>query len=191
MPNIYEGTYAQTGQSKVENNMGMRAMQSKAFEARDSQYILLKAPPASGKSRALMFLGLDKLINQGIKKVIVAVPEKSIGGSFAHTDLMEFGFFANWNPNPKYNLCATGNDESESKTRAFKNFMSNDEQILICTHATFRFAVKELDESVFNNTLIAIDEFHHVSADVDNQLGDRLKGIISNSTAHLVAMTAS
>ena len=46
----------------------MREMQEKAFEARSAQYLLLKAPPASGKSRALMFLALDKLINQGIKK---------------------------------------------------------------------------------------------------------------------------
>ena len=191
MNNLIDVTYQQTGESSNTNGMGMRAMQAKAFEVRNAQYILLKAPPASGKSRALMFLGLDKLINQGLKKVIVAVPERSIGGSFSKTELMKFGFFADWNPNPKYNLCAPGSDGSASKVNAFKNFMSTDEQLLICTHATFRFACQELDESVFNNTLIAIDEFHHVSADADNQLGDRLKSIINGSTAHLVAMTGS
>jgi len=34
-----------------------------------SQYILLKAPPASGKSRALMYLALEKLKNNQVKKV--------------------------------------------------------------------------------------------------------------------------
>jgi len=76
--------------------LGMREMQEKAYHVRDAQYILIKSPPASGKSRALMFIALDKLVNQGIKKIIVAVPEKSIGGSFVQTNLKDFGFFANW-----------------------------------------------------------------------------------------------
>ncbi len=53
MPNIVEVTYAQTGQSTNTNKHGMREMQERAFEARNAQYLLLKAPPASGKSRAL------------------------------------------------------------------------------------------------------------------------------------------
>ena len=94
MPDIVSVEYQQTGNSKSTNPYGMREMQERAFEYRDAQYMLLKSPPASGKSRALMFLGLDKLINQGIKKVVVAVPERSIGSSFAPTDLKKFGFFA-------------------------------------------------------------------------------------------------
>ncbi|MBA4299873.1 MAG: ATP-dependent helicase [Cyclobacterium sp.] len=192
MPNIVEVNYHQTGESTVTNPMGMRDMQAKAFEARDAQYLLLKAPPASGKSRALMFLALDKLSNQGIKKVIVAVPERSIGGSFESTDLMSYGFFANWDPNDQYNLCTPGSDGSKSKVEAFHNFMRKpNERILICTHATLRFACEELDEAAFNDTLIAIDEFHHVSADVNNRLGDLLRNIIDKSTAHIIAMTGS
>jgi hypothetical protein len=60
MQNIVDVKYNTTGQSTKVNSLGMREMQAKAYEARNSQYILLKAPPASGKSRALMFLGLDK-----------------------------------------------------------------------------------------------------------------------------------
>jgi superfamily II DNA or RNA helicase len=169
----------------------MREMQEKAYQARDAQYLLLKAPPASGKSRALMFIALDKLYHQGIKKVIVSVPEKSIGGSFRHTNLMETGFFANWEPNDEYNLCTPGTDGSKSKVQAFKNFLDNDEKILICTHATLRFAFEEVDESKFNNVLLAVDEFHHVSADVDSRLGELLRSIMQNSTAHIIAMTGS
>lgn len=191
MTDLVYVSYEQTGQSSKINNSGMREMQAKAFAARNSQYLLLKAPPASGKSRALMFIALDKLINQGIKKVIVAVPERSIGSSFATTDLMQYGFFANWQPNDNYNLCTPGTDGSTSKVGAFKNFMHNDEQILICTHATLRFACEELEESAFNHVLLAIDEFHHVSADADSRLGELLRSIMQNSSAHIIAMTGS
>ncbi|MBD3839957.1 MAG: ATP-dependent helicase, partial [Epsilonproteobacteria bacterium] len=144
---------------------------------------------ASGKSRALMFIALDKLYHQNIAKVIVAVPERSIGGSFGTTDLKKDGFFASWEPNPLYNLCTAGGEKS--KVEAFKKFMEGDERILICTHATLRFAFKELDDAKFNNTLLAIDEFHHVSADGENQLGELLRSVMQNSTAHIVAMTGS
>lgn len=189
MPNLVEVTYRQTGKSKSTNELGMREMQEKAYEGRTAQYLLLKAPPASGKSRALMFIALDKLKNQGIKKIIVAVPEKSIGASFGSTELKKFGFFADWNPNPKYNLCTPG--EEKSKVTAFINFLESDEQILVCTHATLRFAFDGLDPKRLDDTLVAIDEFHHVSAEGDNILGQVLKSIMHNSTAHIVAMTGS
>ncbi|WP_238099100.1 DEAD/DEAH box helicase [Sulfurospirillum diekertiae] len=164
-------------------------MQAKAYEARNEQYLLLKAPPASGKSRALMFIALDKLYYQNIAKVIVAVPERSIGGSFEKTDLKSNGFFASWEPNPLYNLCTPGGEKS--KVEAFKKFMNSDEKILICTHATLRFAFKELDDAKFDNCVLAIDEFHHVSADGENQLGELIRSVMQNSTAHIVAMTGS
>jgi superfamily II DNA or RNA helicase len=190
MHNIVEVTYAQTKASTKINELGMRDMQEKAYAARDAQYLLLKAPPASGKSRALMFIALDKLKNQGIKKVIVAVPEKSIGGSFGDTDLKSHGFFANWSVNPKYNLCTPGGEKS--KVQAFLNFMEDEERVLVCTHATLRFAFEQIDENKFNNTLLAIDEFHHVSADKDsNRLGLLLHTVMSKSSAHVIAMTGS
>lgn len=189
MPNTVDVKYGQTGQSTKVDKYGMREMQQRAFAARDSQYILLKAPPASGKSRALMFLALDKLQNQGIKRVIVAVPEKSIGGSFGTTALSKEGFFANWEPNPSFNLCTAGGEKS--KVQAFLKFLESDEKILICTHATLRFAFDATTEAQFKDTLIAVDEFHHVAAHEDNKLGELVKRVIRNSNAHIVAMTGS
>lgn len=191
MPDLVNVTYQQSGQSTQNNTMGMRDMQVKAFGARSAQYLLLKAPPASGKSRALMFLALDKLHNQNVQKVIVAVPERSIGSSFARTDLMQHGFFANWQPNDQYNLCTPGSDGSQSKVQSFVNFMNSNESILICTHATLRFACETIPVEQFNNTLLAIDEFHHVSADDNNRLGEVLRSIMDNSSAHIIAMTGS
>ena len=188
--NLVNVTYAQTSASINTNRQGMRDMQARAFAARDAQYLLLKAPPASGKSRALMFLGLDKLYNQGVKKVIVAVPERAIGGSFSSTKLTEHGFFADWEFSDAYNLCTPGGESS--KVNAFQRFLDDSAAtILICTHATLRFAFEGLETSRLNDTLLAIDEFHHVSADVDNRLGEVLRTIMNTTNAHIIAMTGS
>ena len=191
MPNLIDVTYAQTGESTSENDMGMRAMQARAYKARAKQYLLIKAPPASGKSRALMFIALDKIHNQGVKKAIVAVPERSIGGSFSPEPLSQYGFFADWELEEKNNLCTPGGDGNTSKVSALKDFMKSDDKILICTHATLRFACAELNDAYFDNVLLAIDEFHHVSADGENVLGETLRSLMSNSSAHIVAMTGS
>lgn len=190
MPNIIDVTYARTGESTKTNQYGMREMQEKAFASRNSKYLLIKAPPASGKSRALMFIALDKLAHQGIKKVIIAVPERSIGASFKKTNLKENGFFEDWKPEDEYNLCTAGSDES--KVTLFSNFLDSDSKILICTHATLRYAYEEVEENKFNDCLLAIDEFHHVSADKDSsKLGNLLHSIMTKSNAHIVAMTGS
>ena len=190
MPNIIDVTYARTGESTKTNQYGMREMQEKAFSSRNSKYLLIKAPPASGKSRALMFIALDKLAHQGIKKVIIAVPERSIGASFQKTNLKENGFFEDWNPEDKYNLCTAGSDES--KVTLFSKFLDSDSKILICTHATLRYAYEEVEENKFNDCLLAIDEFHHVSADKDSsKLGNLLHSIMTKSNAQIVAMTGS
>ena len=190
MTNFVDVTYQQTGKSLETDQYGMREMQRRAFAARNAQYLLLKAPPASGKSRALMFLGLDKLYYQGIKKVIVAVPERAIGASFDRVKLTKYGFFADWDYNEDYNLCTPGGDDK--KVRAFKTFIEDPSQtILICTHATLRFAFNQLEVSVFNNILLAIDEFHHVSAAIESKLGEVLNKIMSKTNAHIVAMTGS
>jgi hypothetical protein len=170
-------------------------MQERAYAKRGEQYLLIKSPPASGKSRALMFVALDKLHNQGLQQVIVVVPERSIGGSFADEPLSKFGFYWDWQVAPQWNLCnAPGIDEprvAKSKVEAVRAFLKSPEKILVCTHATFRFAVEELEVGAFDNRLIAIDEFHHVSANPDNKLGGQLSAFISRDKVHLVAMTGS
>ncbi len=189
MPNFIDLRYAKTGQSKKTNSLGMREMQERVYAARSAQYILLKAPPASGKSRALMYVALDKLHGQGLKKVIIAVPQKVIASSFGKAELTASGFFADWEPNPKYNLCIPGGEAS--KVQTFLAFLDNDEKILVCTHSTLRFAFEEIEEEKFDNTFLAIDEFHHVSADGDSRLGELLRSIMANSNAHIMAMTGS
>ncbi len=190
MPDILTVRYAQTGTSTRQNPMGMREMQARAYEQRNAQYLLLKAPPASGKSRALMFLALDKVIKQGLEKVIVAVPEMSIGGSFRDTDLESHGFFANWHVDERYNLCTPGDTGKVDRVLEFMN--QSTERFLICTHATFRFAFDRINDlAKFDKTLVAIDEFHHTSAEEGNILGACIDELMKNSTAHIIAMTGS
>ncbi len=192
MKNIVEVNYASTGESTQTDAMGMRQMQARAYAKRDAQYLLLKAPPASGKSRALMFLALHKLAYQGIRKVIVAVPECTIGASFAPTPLSRFGFFADWQPDSRYNLCTPDSDTSAGKVNLFREFMGNEADILICTHATLRFAFEQLSPADFDGCLLAIDEFHHSSADKqENRMGDLVHKVLYESSAHLIAMTGS
>lgn len=186
---------AHTGASSKANELGMRAMQERAYTKRGEQYLLIKSPPASGKSRALMFIALDKLNNQGLQQAIVVVPERSIGGSFADEPLSQHGFYWDWQVAPRWNLCnAPGIDEprvAKSKVDAVRAFLDSGDKVLVCTHATFRFAVEELGIDAFDNRLIAIDEFHHVSANPGNKLGSQLSAFINRDKVHLVAMTGS
>jgi superfamily II DNA or RNA helicase len=183
-------SYSTNGSSTKPNELGMRVMQERAYEKRGEQYLLIKSPPASGKSRALMFIALDKLNNHGVKKALIVVPEKSIGSSFNDEPLTKFGFYWDWKVEPQWNLCdAPGEDGS--KVTSVKSFLKSDSKILVCTHATFRFAVNELGVQAFDDSLIAVDEFHHVSANPENKLGFHIKELILRGKAHIVAMTGS
>ena len=183
-------TYAQNGSSTKSNELGMRAMQERAYEQRGEQYLLIKSPPASGKSRALMFIALDKLANQGLKQAIVVVPEKSIGASFNDEPLSDFGFWADWKVDPRWNLCNSPVAD-EGKVKSVGAFLASSDQFLVCTHATFRFAVDQYGVEAFDDRLIAIDEFHHVSANPDNKLGKHLGAFMARDKVHMVAMTGS
>ena len=184
-------SYARNGASTKANALGMRPMQERAYEKRGEQYLLIKSPPASGKSRALMFIALDKLANQGLKQAIIVVPERSIGASFHDEPLSTYGFWADWRVEPKWNLCNAPGADNGGKVKAVAAFLAGDDRVLVCTHATFRFAVDAYGVDAFDDRLIAVDEFHHVSANPDNKLGAHLGQFISRGRAHIVAMTGS
>jgi len=183
--------YASNGSSTKANEFGMRPMQERAFEKRGEQYLLIKSPPASGKSRALMFIALDKLTNQGVKQAIIVVPEKSIGASFHDEPLSKHGFWADWHVEPKWNLCDAPGNDNGGKVNSLGAFLESDDKVLVCTHATFRFAIDKFGVAAFDDRLIAVDEFHHVSANPDNKLGIHLGDFITRDRVHIVAMTGS
>ena len=104
-----------------------------AFEARNSQYLLLKAPLRRASRELSCFIALDKLFNQGLKKVIVSVPERSIASSFASTDAEDRGFFADWVIEDRNNLCTPGADPARLGVEAI---LEGPDTMLLCTHAT-------------------------------------------------------
>lgn len=191
MNNLVEVKYAQTGKSSNTNALGMREMQAMVYAQRHRMHLLVKAPPASGKSRAMMFVALDKLANQGIKKVIVAVPQQNIGRSFNNTELKKYGFFEDWRVAPYWNLCiAVGGDESK-KTKLREFLKHPTANILICTHATLLNALNGIEAEKLNNVFFGIDEFHHGSSDENNRLGSFIRRLLNETSAHILAMTGS
>lgn len=190
--NLVNIQYSQTGKSSATNEMGMREMQAMVYEQRQRQYLLVKAPPASGKSRAMMFVALDKLANQGIRKVIVSVPEKSIGRSFKDTKLKDFGFFEDWKVAPYYNLCDSLGSETSKRKKVHEFLLpATSAKILVCTHSTLRNAMKDVPNERLNDVFFGIDEFHHTSADANNNLGELIRRLLNETSAHVLAMTGS
>lgn len=190
--NLVNIQYAQTGKSSATNEMGMREMQAMVYEQRQRQYLLVKAPPASGKSRAMMFVALDKLANQGIRKVIVSVPEKSIGRSFKDTKLKDYGFFEDWKVAPYYNLCDSLGSETSKRKKVHEFLLpATSAKILVCTHSTLRNAMKDVPNEQLNDVFFGIDEFHHTSADANNNLGELIRRLLNETSAHVLAMTGS
>lgn len=138
-----------------------------------------------------MFIALDKLENQKLKQAIIVVPEKSIGASFHDEPLSEFGFWADWKVEPRWNLCNAPGGDNGGKVDAVKAFLESDDRVMVCTHATFRFAVDRFGVEAFDERLIAVDEFHHVSANPDNKLGEHVRQFMGRDKCHLIAMTGS
>lgn len=191
MNNLVEIQYAQTGKSSNTDKLGMREMQAMVYEQRHRQHLLVKAPPASGKSRAMMFVALDKLAHQGIKKVIVAVPQQNIGRSFNNTPLKKYGFFEDWEVVPYWNLCVAIGSENTKKA-IVREFLEHPTATkLICTHATLLNALNGIEAEKLNDVFFGIDEFHHGSSDENNRLGSFIRRLLHETSAHILAMTGS
>lgn len=191
MTNLVEVQYAQTGKSSNTDAFGMREMQAMVYAQRNRQHLLVKAPPASGKSRAMMFVALDKLANQGVKKVIVAVPQQNIGRSFKDTPLKQSGFFEDWRVAPYWNLCISAGSENSKKSK-LREFLEHPTATkLVCTHATLLNALNGIEADKLNNVFFGIDEFHHGSADEGNRLGTLIRRLLNETSAHILAMTGS
>ena len=191
MDNLVNVEYAQTGKSSNTDELGMREMQAMVYAQRHRQHLLVKAPPASGKSRAMMFVALDKLANQGIKKVIVAVPQQNIGRSFNNTSLKKFGFFEDWKVTPYWNLCMAAGSENSKKSKLREFLDHPSAKILICTHATLLNALNGIEAEKLNGVFFGIDEFHHGSAEESNRLGSFIRRLLNETSAHILAMTGS
>ena len=179
-----------TGSSIATDSMGMREMQAMAYSKADAQYVLLKAPPASGKSRACEFIALKKLNEHQVKKAIIAIPERSIAKSYHPISLTSNGFPWDWKVSDGFDLCRPGGESG--KTAAFGRFFDDkDADILLCTHSTLRSSYNKYGAEIFHDCFVAIDEFHHVSENEDSRLGELVRDLIVEGSVHILAMTGS
>lgn len=188
--------YQATGASKTTNALGMRAMQSRVWDKRDAQHLLVKSPPASGKSRAAMFVGLEKLRTNTTDRVVIAVPERSIGASFRDTALAANGFHSDWRLD--VDLCTVGSETGRKVDELIGFLRGESGTTALCTHSTLRAAyAKTNDVALFDRTLVCVDELHHASSDENSRLGNLLRGLIDRAgevgsdAAHILAMTGS
>lgn len=188
--------YEATGDSKSTNGLGMRAMQARVWDKVDAQHLLVKSPPASGKSRAAMFVGLEKLRTDSVRKVLVAVPERSIGSSFRDTELAKYGFHSDWSLD--LDLCTVGSETGRKVDELIAFLTADKGRTALCTHSTLRAAyAKTNDVMIFDGCLVCVDELHHASADENSRLGNLLRGLIDragevgSSASHILAMTGS
>lgn len=190
-------SYDGTGASKATDGFGMRAMQVRVWDKRDAQHLLVKSPPASGKSRAAMFLGLEKLRTRDVDRVVIAVPERSIGSSFRNASLAAGGFHSDWQLD--LDLCTVGS-ETGRKVDELIGFLRGEggARTALCTHSTLRAAYAKTDDvALFDRTLVCVDELHHASSDENSRLGNLLRGLIDRAgeagrdAAHILAMTGS
>src|SRR5205085_12197201 len=100
-------------------------------------------------------------------------------------------FCGDWRVEPKWKLCNALGVENGGKVNSVEAFLGIADKVLVCTHATFRFAVDRFGVAAFDDRLIAVDEFHHVSADPESRLGQHLGLLIARDKTHIVAMTGS
>ena len=148
-------------------------MQAKRLAAAAGSNICSSSrPPASGKSRALMFVALDKLKNQGLKQaIIVTVPENSHRVELQRRTAEPARASSptgTWSRS--WNLSNAPGGEGGSKVDAVGRFLASE--------ATRRWSapmprsalpLEKYGVEAFDDRLIAVDEFHHVSSNEDNK----------------------
>jgi len=156
----------------------------------DNKNAIVTAPGGAGKSKAVSFVTYQFLVENPNKKVIIAAPQKGIGGNFS--TLVEFNNHNNpftWMVEASHNLC-TGNNNVEGKINALKQFIFSPtiprvcDRIMICTHATIAQAFSQIvNTNDIKDIYLWIDEAHHVAASdiFCNELGDVVKYFIKHS----------
>lgn len=84
-------------------------MQEKAWSGLSEQYLLIKSPPAFGKSQALMLIALDK------RQALIVVRERWTGASCSDEPLSHSGFPCDRHAKPQWNLSNTPGTMSRAR----------------------------------------------------------------------------
>jgi len=160
----------------------MRPNQKRVFENYPSeQYFSMIEPMGAGKSMTLKYLGTKLLEDNEDLKIIIVVPRTLIANTFKK-ETLEYpnGTIRKWDIGK--NLCDEHYDKLDilvsflKKTKFPKGIHS---RVCVTTHLAFSMLqdkVGHIGDS-FNNTLIIIDEAHHIlcseydQVQISNQIG--------------------
>jgi len=173
----------------------LRGSQPAAFQAlKDAKCAILNAPTGWGKSIVIIFLVCYKLLRNRKLRCIIAVPQTLIGRNFVNggrnvnwcLKIPGIRKLVDWIVNN--NLC---DEQANDTIRSLVSFLKGPHRlfgnrVLVCTHATLAHAYKRLKKqrrlSLLKNTIVWIDEAHHV---MNAQMVGR-KDTISNCIGRLV-----
>lgn len=168
-----------------------KGSQSRAFRAlKGKRNVILNAPTGWGKTLVISILVLYKLLRYPKLRCVIAVPQTVIANNFVKDLILTVpGFKKAVDWIVQHNLC---HSQSKQTVNSVCRFLAGrhsllGDRILVCTHATLAAAYKKLQRTkrlrYFNNTILWIDEAHHV---MNAQVVDRKDLTISNAIGALV-----
>lgn len=157
----------------VDGARVLRAWQADAFRALDGKSLaILQAPTGSGKSMAIRALKGAELLDDPTRKVVIAVPQRIIAGSFSPESLWvtrgKKRIRVDWSAD---HVLTTGPGEP---VQALLDFLAAPagktlaSRVLLCTHQTLVAAHQKLmagkTKRPWKNVSVVIDEGHHSEA---------------------------
>jgi superfamily II DNA or RNA helicase len=154
----------------------------------NSKYFQLTQPPGSGKSTIIAYVMSKRLLDDPNLKLVIAVPQTIISKTFGRMIFNHDGKHIEWDC--YHDLCK---NVTYSKIEYLINFLKNKEfsqniktRIAITTHQSFSQAIEKLHNSnnnIFENTMVVIDESHHIMYDengTSNKIGKFIKHVFNN-----------
>lgn len=180
----------------------MRPWQIDAFEQlKEAPFMILNAPMGSGKSWMMCLLSAFKMQNDNMLRTIIAVPQTIISSGFAEAHLqMPDGQKLHWQI--KNNLCKDEAGSQGTVARAIswlgRSPQDFSDRVMLCTHATLLHVYRKLKSEnrlyLLNNTLLWIDEAHHIKnikaegfeeAVINNGIGELVAFLLNQNDMHV------
>jgi hypothetical protein len=182
---IINGTGSEPRADEVRR---LRPSQRKVYkELEGLSHTILNSPTGWGKTTVLIFLALSRLLSNPKSKVLITVPQRIIGNGFSRKLNIELpdGKTAVWHPT---DLC----EKTPTKTLRLMKWLATsgedlDNRVVVTTHAALVAAFARIEDRarVFHETIVIIDEGHHVQAGASEYEGYNRLGVVINTLIDL------
>lgn len=168
------------------NYFTFREWQEECFnDLQDSNYWIINAPTASGKSFGISAILADYLMKNPNMKAIIAVPQTIIASGF-RLNFIELPDGSRIDFVPQHDLCRNSADSNVDYIISFLSGATDktniNDRILLCSHASLVASFKKNPNS-YTNVAVIVDEAHHARNAELESVEDQ---IISNSLGAVV-----